>query len=96
MKNNNRPQAVASFFKDKDGNVVIWQWPNLPLASWIIFKLLSMVFKTGHVKTGFESLSMAALFTWAYLEITSGSSYFRRVLGVVIIIGLIFGYFKSS
>jgi hypothetical protein len=81
----------ASFFKDSDGQVAIWQWPSVPLTGWLVCKLLSMVIKTGSTKMAFETLSTAFLFTWAYLEITSGKSYFRRVLGVGVMIVVLIG-----
>lgn len=96
MKHNDFSSTIASFFKDRNGNVVIWQWPNVPLMSWLIFKILSMVIKTSNIKGACENLSMAFLFTWAYLEITSGKSYFRRTLGAVIMIALIIGFLKRG
>lgn len=83
-----------SFFKNKDGDVVTWQMPNPPLYGWLLFKLLALV--VGHSKYthGFELVSMAFLFTWAYLEVVDGENYFRNVLGLVVIIALILSYLK--
>lgn len=96
MKRNNIKHMVSAFFKDNEGDVVVWQMPNIPLLGWLLFKLLSLITHPGLVKNGFEGFSMAFLFTWAYLEITSGKSYFRRALGVVIAVALIFSYFKQN
>ena len=84
----------TGFFKDKNGQFVIWQSPNIPIYGWIAFKLLSMLVASGYLKTGFENLSSAALFTWAYLEVYSGMSYFRRLLGVVVLVSIVIGYFR--
>lgn len=85
----------AAIFKDADGNVIIWQFPNIPLAGWLLFKLLSMISLTNSIQRGFENLSAAFLFTWAYLEIVSGKSHFRRILGVIVMTAIIVGYFRK-
>lgn len=84
------------FFKDGAGRVVIWQQPNMPLIGWLACKLLSMVMKAGHSKNALENLGAAFLFVWAYLEITDGKSYFRRALGVGVMVVLISGFFKHG
>jgi hypothetical protein len=82
------------FFLDKDGHLVLWQFPNTPLVGWGIFKLLSMIVSRGHVQTGFAMLSSAFLFTWAFLEITKGANHFRRLLGLLAFVIVVVGYFK--
>ena len=82
------------FFKDAQGHTVLWQWPNLPLYGWIVFRVLSAVAPTGHLKVGAEQLSTALLFTWAFLEAIKGVNYFRRLLGVIVLIALIASFFK--
>jgi hypothetical protein len=82
------------FFKDQEGNWAVWQWPNMPLYGWVICELLSFVVKQHRLHGGLVQLSRALLFTWAYLEITKGVSYFRRLLGIVVMIGIIISYFK--
>jgi hypothetical protein len=82
------------FWKDEQGNVAVWQWPNIPLAGWFVFMLLSKLFSAGAPKNGFHFLSVAFLFTWSYLEIRSGASYFRRLLGLVIFLMIVHSHFK--
>jgi hypothetical protein len=81
--------------KNKDGKVVLWQNPNLPLWGWVIFSVLGVVFKHGNLHSGFQYLGKASLFTWAYLEIRSGESMFRRALGLLIMAGILIGTFKA-
>ena len=81
-------------FKDKNGHVVLWQWPNVPLYGWLMFKIVSMPIHNPSLKHGFDSFSMAFLFTWAYLEFTTGVNYFRRALGLIVGAALIIGYFS--
>ncbi|MBA3758115.1 hypothetical protein H0X10_00585 [Candidatus Saccharibacteria bacterium] len=77
---------LKSFFKDRQGNTVVWQWPNIPLYGWIIFKLLAWAIPDFNIQNGLEQLSTAFLFTWAYLEITKGATYFRKILGLLVLI----------
>lgn len=85
---------LSYFFKGPDGSMVICQRPNIPLLGWMLFKLISVFMQDKTMKDGFESLSKLSLFTWAYLEITSGQSYFRRVLGGAVMMTIIISYFK--
>lgn len=76
-----------NFFKDKNGRVVIAQMPNLPLIGWFVFMLLDMLWKS-HYSTDhsiFGTLSFGFIFTWAWLEISSGVNYFRRTLGLLVL-----------
>lgn len=82
------------FWRNKDGRITVWQFPNPPLIAWLVFMVLSRVMHDGRLHAGYEFLSMAALFTWAYLEITSGESYFRKMLGGVVLLVLVISRFK--
>lgn len=83
-----------NFFKDKERHVVIWQWPNMILWGWIVSKLLTMLNTSSQISDGLSALSTALLFTWAYLEITKGVSYFRRTLGAIIMLAIVIGFFN--
>lgn len=77
-----------NFFKDKQGRIVIVQAPNSPLIGWLIFTFLSWIW-SGNQPTIlhlFEVLSFGFIFTWAWLEIISGVNYFRRTLGALVLI----------
>src|SRR3712207_2248363 len=76
-------------FRDSDGKIVLAQMPNLPLIVWITASLLKLVFTTGVVNTGLEALAFGSLFTWAWLELFQGVNYFRRALGLGVLIGVI-------
>jgi len=76
---------VARFFEDSTGKLVLWQTPNVPLIGWAGFTLLTHVLPAGTWQVFAGYVSFGFIFTWAWLEITSGSSYFRRVLGVVVL-----------
>jgi hypothetical protein len=76
-------------FRDAAGQIVIWQPPNLPIVIWVSATLLKLVFQTGQVKLGLDILAFSSLLYWSFLEITQGVNYFRRDLGVVVLIALI-------
>ena len=80
---------VYKFIKDKNGKAVLWQSPNLPLWTWFIAMLLTHILPYGQWNFVASLISFGALFTWAYLEIRQGVNYFRRTVGVLVIIWMI-------
>jgi hypothetical protein len=76
-------------FRDATGQIVIGQPPNLPILIWVSATLLKLVFKMGKVKLVLDLLAFSSLLYWSFLEITQGVNYFRRDLGVVVLIALI-------
>ncbi len=75
-------------FCDSDGNIVLAQMPNLPIIVWIAASLLKLFFTTGKINTGLDALAFGSLFTWAWLELFQGVNYFRRALGLGVLIGV--------
>ncbi|HSF75580.1 MAG TPA: hypothetical protein VLA84_17425 [Microcoleus sp.] len=78
-------------FRDSEGKIVIAQMPNLPLSVGIIASLLTLIFTTGKVNLGLELVAFGSLFTWAWEELFQGVNYFRRALGLIVLVGLIAG-----
>lgn len=76
-------------FRDDEGNIVIAQPPNPPLLVGITATLLNLIIKNGNIHTGLEAIGFGALFTWAWLELFEGVNYFRRALGLLVLIGLV-------
>lgn len=76
-------------FRDSNGNIVIAQKPNLPLIVWIVTSILALIFTSGKINTVLDLLAYGSLFTWAWLEIFQGVNYFRRGLGLVVLIAAI-------
>jgi hypothetical protein len=74
-----------NFWKDKHGNVVIWQKPNLWLIAWFVFVVIAM-FSYGGFSHVFSWLATGAIVIWALLEIVQGATYFRRTLGVLVLL----------
>jgi hypothetical protein len=71
-------------WKNKDGDVVIWQMPNVFLIAWAIFTIVSIV-TVGHMSNIFLWLGDGTLVIWALLEIAKGANYFRRFMGVLVL-----------
>ncbi|MEH2286946.1 hypothetical protein [Nostoc sp.] len=80
---------IDKTFRDSDGKIVLGQMPNPPLILWIVASLLTLVFTTGKVSTVLYFLANGALFTWAWMELFQGVNYFRRALGLAVLIGMI-------
>lgn len=81
--------AVDRIFHDREGNLVIAQMPNIPLIVWAVASLLGLIFTTGQINTALDAVAFGALFTWAWQELFAGVNYFRRALGLVVLIAAI-------
>ena len=78
-------RAVLRWFvSDRDGHVVIGQFPNLPLLIWFAALVLAQVF-SGGLSTVLSVTSKGALLVWAAWELVDGDSPFRRVLGLAVL-----------
>lgn len=73
------------FWKDKHGDVVIWQMPNPFLIGWAVLTILCLV-TGGKTSDVFGGLGDVSLVIWSFLEIFKGVNYFRRLLGVIVLI----------
>ncbi|MFN6571795.1 hypothetical protein [Dendronalium sp. ChiSLP03b] len=80
---------VDKTFRDSNGNIVIAQMPNPPLIVWIVTSLLALIFTNGTINTVLNVVADGSLFTWAWLELFQGVNYFRRALGLAVLIGFI-------
>jgi hypothetical protein len=73
-------------FRDSEGTIVLAQFPNPPLIGWILASLLQLFFTTGQIKLGLDVISFGCLFTWAWEELFQGVNYFRRGLGLIVLV----------
>ena len=83
-------------FRDDEGNIVIAQPPNLPLIVGVVTSLLQIIFNTGKINLGLELIAFGSLFTWAWEELFQGVNYFRRALGLFVLVGLIAWKIQSA
>ncbi|WP_206818043.1 hypothetical protein [Chroococcus sp. FPU101] len=73
-------------FRDDEGNIVIAQKPNLPILLWLGATLLKFIVPEGNLYLILDTLALGSLFTWAWLELFQGVNYFRRFLGLVVLL----------
>lgn len=82
-KNKNRHTTyLRRFFQDKDGTIVVGQRPNIFIAVWALGSIAQLTILKD--ATWLSFITTGALLIWAGLEITSGASPFRRVMGAVV------------
>ncbi|MFD1846131.1 hypothetical protein [Arthrobacter flavus] len=82
-------RGLRRFFSDRDGNLVIGQFPNIPIIGWLVLMVAAALTPDPGVSAVLAFFSAAFLFTWAYLELAQGDSPFRRVLGAGALIYLV-------
>jgi len=73
-------------FRDDEGNIVIAQKPNLPILLWFGATLLKFIVPEGNLYLILDTLAFGSIFTWAWLELFQGVNYFRRFLGLVVLL----------
>lgn len=86
-QNQSRPSGRSLWSKtwrNRQGKVVIWQTPNLPLIAWAGLTILSLLVSS-RLADIFSWLGSAALIAWSLLEIFKGVNYFRRALGLLVL-----------
>ena len=84
---------AARFWRDSSGRIVIWQMPNAWLWGWLVAAILSRLIEVDRVATIIGDVGSAFLLVWAVLELSSGASRFRRLLGAVVLVGLVVLHF---
>ncbi len=76
------------FFRDENNDLVIWELPNVPLIAAMASALLQL-FATGRLADFFGLVFFGSIFTWGWLELSSGRSMFRRVLGGLVLLCIV-------
>jgi hypothetical protein len=76
-------------FRDSNGNIVVGQMPNLPIIVWGVATLLKLIFTSSQINIVLDAVAFGSLFTWAWGELFQGVNYFRRTLGLIVLIGVI-------
>jgi len=72
--------------KDKNGRITLWQSPNLPIIVWAVAVMVSKLVTNGKPHQVLELIAFGAIFTWAWLEVFTGVNYFRRSIGVIVLV----------
>lgn len=81
-------------WKNDRGDVVIWQTPNAWLIGWAVLTVLSLLV-SGRLADILSVAGSGVLIIWSLLEIFKGDSYFRRLLGLVVLIFAVASLLKS-
>lgn len=76
-------------FRDETGAITIGQPPNLPLIIGLAATLINLLPTSGNVEAFLNALGYGALFTWAWMELFQGVNYFRRSLGLIVLLVLL-------
>jgi len=77
-------------FKDKHGNVVIGQTPNLALSVAMISLIFGVFLSEGIVSEFVDIVAFGTFFTFAWLELFQGVNYFRRLYGFIVLVILFY------
>jgi hypothetical protein len=70
---------------DKKGKIVIWQTPNILLIAWVVITIISL-FLSGNASNAVSVIGDIALLAWAALELAKGVNYFRKALGLLVLV----------
>lgn len=76
---------VRRFFSDKNGTIVIGQFPNLPILIWGVTIVLRYFDSNASYTTLLNIVGTLALAIWAFLELVSGVNMFRKLLGLCVL-----------
>ncbi len=78
------------FWYDSTGKLSVFESPNIPLLLGLGFLALSKLAEHTSLGKTLSNLEFGLLFVWCWLEITEGNSYFRRLLGLFVLIVLLY------
>ncbi len=83
---------VDKVFKDKNNNFVFFQFPNVWIFGWLIGSVFSRISR-GELQTFSSNVAFVSLLIWAGLEVFAGSTIFRRILGSVVLVFMVYNRF---
>ena len=75
-----------NFFKNKNGEIELTQKPNAPIILWFTTVVIGLFLDNGRLSDIVSLIGFGALIIWALLEIFLGISYFRRTLGLIVLV----------
>lgn len=78
-------KLLNKIVRDKDGKIVIAQFPNLSLIAWALSTFLSRIVIESHIANIFRLIAVVSLLIWSLQELLQGSAIIRRALGAVVI-----------
>jgi hypothetical protein len=54
-----------------------------------LVRVMGMTPVSGYGRAGLAAVAYGSLFTWAWLELFQGVNYFRRSLGLLVLVGVV-------
>ena len=86
--------GISRFFRSPEtGKLVVVQMPNIPLWVFLAATATRLLFHpAGTLGMVVLAVGTGSLVVWTVLEIVRGESPFRRVLGAVVVIGVVVGW----
>ncbi len=78
-------------WRDPQGRLVLGQQPNWIIIAWAVVWLSIRLWPGGNEPVALRLLSSGLLLGWASLELLYGVNYFRRFLGLTVIVFQIIG-----
>jgi hypothetical protein len=81
-------QTLVWLFRNRQtGRLTVLQWPNIPLAVYMLATVIHVGLRSGTaVSTVVAAVASAALAVWSVLEVGLGVNPFRRGIGSVVLI----------
>lgn len=84
----------SRIWHDREGRLVIYQRPNVWLIAWAVMDVASIFAPYKKISGITWLLGAVALTVWALLELFKGVNYFRRILGLVVLIVIMVSLFN--
>jgi len=81
-------------FLDKNGRFVVAQFPNVPIIIWLTTVILNKFVHAQPANTVLSIIGTVFLTVWALLEIYSGVNLFRKLLGSVVLLYVVYFIYK--
>lgn len=79
------------FWHDNHQRIVVWQTPNKFLIIWLIATILNKLILSESVSNFMVIVATSSIMVWCFLEIRWGVNYFRRLLGLMVLIFVLRG-----
>jgi hypothetical protein len=86
---------LKRIWQDHDGKTVLWQRPNKWLIIWAFAEITGFLLGQSSIGKIIHWLGASALIIWSLLEISRGVNYFRRGLGLVVLLISLVSIFKA-
>ena len=86
---------ILSAFRTKEGEFVLGQKPNLPAIAWISLAVLGWLIRDENISWILSMLSMGFGIIWSIMELTTGVNRFRKTLGGIVLVTLLFIIFRA-